>query len=279
MGHSSKKKRRGGGGGGKRSKGRTPQKDHSFSGEESELISEELTALCGIFQEDCKVVSGPSPQVTIKLRPYSNDMGFEDLDVSAFLSVNLVAKYLPGYPYKCPKLLITPEKGLAKGDTEKLLSLLHEQKFRRDLLWEGVDERKGSHLVRWDSMTKPLDFGGLGIAWKWIFSRIAGSYVAAFDTLFQNSDKEGLCLSEAVEKKQDTKLDDIPICCSQAFASYNARDGRIMIFNLAEAAQEFLSEIVTIGQSNESSEEEAKVVPYGEGSTNKLKKNYKRCPS
>lgn len=35
-------------------------------------------------------------------------------------------------------------------------------------------------------------------------------------------------------------------------ASYNARDGRIMIFNLAEAAQEFLSEIVTIGQSNES---------------------------
>lgn len=69
---------------------------------------------------------------------------------------------MPGYPYKCPKLLITPEKGLAKGDTEKLLSLLHEQ------------------------------------------------------------------------------------------ASYNARDGRIMIFNLAEAAQEFLSEIVTIGQSNES---------------------------
>lgn len=70
---------------------------------------------CAIFQEDCKVVTGPSPQVTIKLkyasystvlsistnqnilvlsfnfclaiRPYSNDMGFEDRDVSALLSV------------------------------------------------------------------------------------------------------------------------------------------------------------------------------------------------
>ncbi|XP_038885258.1 eIF-2-alpha kinase GCN2 isoform X2 [Benincasa hispida] len=158
MGQSSKKKRRGGGRGGKRSKGRTPLTDYSFSGEESELITEEMTALCAIFQEDCKVVTGPSPQVTIKLKPYSNDMGFEDLDVSALLSV----KYLPGYPYKCPKLLITPERGLAKGDIEKLLSLLHEQ------------------------------------------------------------------------------------------ANYNARDGRIMVFNLAEAAQEFLSEIVTIGESNES---------------------------
>ncbi|XP_008445738.2 eIF-2-alpha kinase GCN2 isoform X1 [Cucumis melo] len=158
MGQSSKKKRRGGGRGGKRSKGRTPLTDYSFSGEESDLITEEITALCAIFQEDCKVVTGPSPQVTIKLKPYSNDMGFEDRDVSALLSV----KYLPGYPYKCPKLLITPERGLEKGDTEKLLSLLHEQ------------------------------------------------------------------------------------------ANYNARDGRIMIFNLAEAAQEFLSEIVTIGESNES---------------------------
>lgn len=88
MGQSSKKKRRGGGRGGKRSKGRTPLTDYSFSGEESELITEEITALCAIFQEDCKVVTGPSPQVTIKLKPYSNDMGFEDLDVSALLSVN-----------------------------------------------------------------------------------------------------------------------------------------------------------------------------------------------
>lgn len=35
-------------------------------------------------------------------------------------------------------------------------------------------------------------------------------------------------------------------------ANYNARDGRIMVFNLVEAAQEFLSELVTVGQSNES---------------------------
>lgn len=43
MGHSSKKKRRGGGG--KKNKGRTPLKDYSLSGEESELLSEEITAL------------------------------------------------------------------------------------------------------------------------------------------------------------------------------------------------------------------------------------------
>lgn len=85
-------------------------------------------------------------------RPYSKDMGFEDLDVSAVLHVRLV-KYslyhsyiiddyvplitvsilslfnrcLPGYPYKCPKLHITPEKGLLDTDADKLLSLLHDQ--------------------------------------------------------------------------------------------------------------------------------------------------------
>ncbi|KAJ0040160.1 hypothetical protein Pint_27453 [Pistacia integerrima] len=35
-------------------------------------------------------------------------------------------------------------------------------------------------------------------------------------------------------------------------ANSNAREGRVMIFNLVEAAQEFLSEIVPVGQSNES---------------------------
>lgn len=34
-------------------------------------------------------------------------------------------------------------------------------------------------------------------------------------------------------------------------ANSNARDGRVMIFNLVEAAQEFLSEIVPVGQSQE----------------------------
>lgn len=35
-------------------------------------------------------------------------------------------------------------------------------------------------------------------------------------------------------------------------ANHNAREGRVMIFNLVEAAQEFLSEIVPVGQAHES---------------------------
>lgn len=35
-------------------------------------------------------------------------------------------------------------------------------------------------------------------------------------------------------------------------ASSNAREGRVMIFNLVEAAQEFLSEVVPVSQSRES---------------------------
>lgn len=34
-------------------------------------------------------------------------------------------------------------------------------------------------------------------------------------------------------------------------ANHNAREGRVMIFNLVEAAQEFLSEIVPVGQAHE----------------------------
>ncbi|KAJ0034165.1 hypothetical protein Pint_25782 [Pistacia integerrima] len=153
-----KKKKKGGGGSGRRSKGRAQLKDQSsHNGGENELLSEEITALCAIFQEDC-VVSGLPPQIIIKLRPYSNDMGYEDLDVSASLAV----RCLPGYPYKCPKLHITPEKGLTEKDADNLLCLLHDQ------------------------------------------------------------------------------------------ANSNAREGRVMIFNLVEAAQEFLSEIVPVGQSNDS---------------------------
>ncbi|XP_057957013.1 eIF-2-alpha kinase GCN2 [Malania oleifera] len=154
MGRSSKKKR-----GGRRSKGRAPSKDHaSHAVDNTELIAEELTALCAIFQEDLKIVSESSPQIIIKLRPYSKDTGYEDPDVSALLSV----RCLPGYPYKCPRLQITPEKGLSRVDADNLLSLLQDQ------------------------------------------------------------------------------------------ANSNAREGRVMIFNLIEAAQEFLSEIVPVGQSHES---------------------------
>ncbi|KAL4290262.1 hypothetical protein GQ457_14G000440 [Hibiscus cannabinus] len=151
----SKKKK----GGGRRSKGRASSKDHSSHDEDdNELLSEEITALGAIFQEDCKVDSGSPPQIIIKLRPYSKDMGYEDLDISALLLV----RCLPGYPYKCPKLQIIPEKGLTKCQADTLLSLLNDQ------------------------------------------------------------------------------------------ANANAREGRVMIFNLVEAAQEFLSEIVPVGQSQES---------------------------
>ncbi|XP_022634097.1 eIF-2-alpha kinase GCN2 isoform X2 [Vigna radiata var. radiata] len=159
MGHSSKKKKRGGGSG-RRSKGRTQSKDHaSQSGaDDYDQLSEEITAVCAIFQEDCKVLPGSPPRIVIKLRPYSKDMGYEDLDVSAAL----VVRCLPGYPFKCPKLQITPEKGLSEADADKLLSLLHDQ------------------------------------------------------------------------------------------ATLNAREGRVMIFNLVEAAQEFLSGIEPIAISNDS---------------------------
>ncbi|KAJ0937837.1 putative protein kinase PEK-GCN2 family [Helianthus annuus] len=70
----------------------------------------------------------------------------------------MVIRFLPGYPYKYPKLTIIPEKGLSKSDADNLLSLLHDQ------------------------------------------------------------------------------------------ANLNAREGRVMIYNLVEAAQEFLSEVVTIDQ-------------------------------
>ncbi|KAJ0769858.1 putative protein kinase PEK-GCN2 family [Helianthus annuus] len=150
MGHSSKKKKKRAGTGRRR-----PPSDHtSIDGVGGELLSDELTALCAILQEDCDVVSESPPQIKIKLRPYSQDSGYEDVDVSAFLSI----RFLPGYPYKYPKLTIIPEKGLSKSDADNLLSLLHDQ------------------------------------------------------------------------------------------ANLNAREGRVMIYNLVEAAQEFLSEVVTIDQ-------------------------------
>ncbi|CAG7865962.1 unnamed protein product [Brassica rapa] len=161
MGRSTKKKKKRGGHSGRRGQ----LKDHgSNDDEDNELLSEEITALSAIFQEDCKVVSSSSstspPQIVIKLsRPYSKDMGYEDTDISA----TLLVRCLPGYPYKCPKLQITPEQGLTTADAEKLLSLLQDQ------------------------------------------------------------------------------------------ASSNAREGRVMIFNLVEAAQEFLSEIIPDSHDEESS--------------------------
>nr|CAD1836991.1 unnamed protein product [Ananas comosus var. bracteatus] len=149
MGHSSKKKKKSKGG---RGRGRAPSKDHASQlDDDQDALNEELTALAAIFQEDFKIVSElPHVQFEIKLRPYSDDTGFDDLNVSALLHV----RCLPGYPHKCPKLQIVPEKGLSEKDADQLLALLVDQ------------------------------------------------------------------------------------------ANINAREGRVMIFNLVEAAQEFLSEIV-----------------------------------
>ncbi|XP_042044416.1 eIF-2-alpha kinase GCN2 isoform X2 [Salvia splendens] len=153
MGGSKKKKKRSGG------VRRAQSKDHhSTVADNSEILTEEVTALCAIFQEDCIVASESPPRINIKLRPYSKDTGYEDSDVCVQLSV----RCLPGYPYKCPKLQIIPEKGLSKTDADNLLSLLYDQ------------------------------------------------------------------------------------------ANSNAREGRVMIYNLVEAAQEFLSEVLPQEQTRES---------------------------
>uniref|UniRef100_A0A7N0TW19 Non-specific serine/threonine protein kinase n=1 Tax=Kalanchoe fedtschenkoi TaxID=63787 RepID=A0A7N0TW19_KALFE len=150
MGQKKKKKS----GGGRRNKGLASQsKDHSLHAD----LSEEITALCAIFQDDCKIVSESPPQIIIKLRPYSKDTAYEDSDLFAHLTV----RFLPGYPHKCPKLQINPEKGLSKDDTAKLESLLHDQ------------------------------------------------------------------------------------------ATSNAKEGRVMIYNLVEAAQEFLSQIVPVNETGQ----------------------------
>lgn len=38
-----------------------------------------------------------------------------------------MARCLCGYPFKCPKLQVTPEMGLSQTDADKLLSLLVDQ--------------------------------------------------------------------------------------------------------------------------------------------------------
>ncbi|XP_073266519.1 eIF-2-alpha kinase GCN2 isoform X2 [Populus alba] len=173
MGHSSKKKKKGGGGGsGRRSKGRSQSKDHSYNAlDDNELLAEEITALNAIFQEDCQIISDSPPQITIKLRPYSKDMGYEDLDVSALLSV----RCLPGYPDKCPRLQITPEKGLTKCDADNLLSLLNDQVlcssinssiqlFQKDI---AVSSNK-SCSSRGPFVYGFIDlFSGCGESWHW----------------------------------------------------------------------------------------------------------------
>lgn len=44
----------------------------------------------------------------------------------------------------------------------------------------------------------------------------------------------------------------VNLCDSEYQAKVNAQEGRVMIFNLVEAAQEFLSEITPLSESHES---------------------------
>ncbi|XP_020589730.1 eIF-2-alpha kinase GCN2 isoform X2 [Phalaenopsis equestris] len=124
MGHSSRKKKKSGSGSGRRNRSKDPSKDHYSQPGEDNDPSEELTALGSIYQEDIKVVSEAThTKLIINIRPYWSDMRIEEFDLSALLLVRL----LPGYPHKCPKLQIVPEKGLSKKDADRLLSLLVDQ--------------------------------------------------------------------------------------------------------------------------------------------------------
>ncbi|PAN38837.1 hypothetical protein PAHAL_7G201600 [Panicum hallii] len=119
MGHSSRKKKKRG------AAGRKAAKDHAAQHEgDQTALDEELTALTSILGEDFKVKSeSPQTRLNICIRPYSDGMGFEDLNVSAILDVIC----FPGYPHKCPKLRVVPEKNLSKEDADRLLSLLVDQ--------------------------------------------------------------------------------------------------------------------------------------------------------
>ncbi|CAN6235470.1 unnamed protein product [Urochloa humidicola] len=119
MGHNSRKKKKRG------AAGRKAAKDHAAQLEgDQAALDEELTALTSILGEDFKVKSvSPQTRFNICIRPYSDGMGFEDLNVSAILDVTC----FPGYPHKCPKLRIIHEKNLSKEDADRLLSLLVDQ--------------------------------------------------------------------------------------------------------------------------------------------------------
>jgi len=121
MGHSSRKKKKRG------AAGRKAAKDHAAQLEgDQTALDEELTALTSILGKDFKVKSAsPQTRLNISIRPYSDGMGFEDLNVSAILDVIC----FPGYPHKCPKLRVVPEENLSKEDADRLLSLLVDQVY------------------------------------------------------------------------------------------------------------------------------------------------------
>lgn len=125
MGRGNRRRKRGGPVNSSKNKGRASVKDHVPHGEgATDLLAEEITALSAIFEEDFKLVcETPSPQLSITVRPYSMDNGLNDSNVS----VELLVRCLPGYPYKVPKLQIIPDGGLSEEDLHHLHSMLLDQ--------------------------------------------------------------------------------------------------------------------------------------------------------
>ncbi|CAM6107497.1 unnamed protein product [Calypogeia fissa] len=90
----------------------------------SDELSEELTALEAIFQDDYSLVSEkPFVEFRITLRPHSVDDG----DGEDHVAVELFIRCLPGYPHRPPKLQVTSKKGLTEGQLQYLHSILAEQ--------------------------------------------------------------------------------------------------------------------------------------------------------
>ncbi|GKD35729.1 EIF-2-alpha kinase GCN2 isoform X1, partial [Tanacetum coccineum] len=160
-----------------------------------------------IFQEDCDVIS--DNRIKVKLRPYSQDSGYEDLDVSALLSI----RFLDGYPHKCPKLQIELEKGLSKSDGDNLLSLLNDQ--------AKLNAREGRVMVynlveaaqEFLSEVAPLEQPHLPRKTLAVSSDrpSKGPFVYGFLDLFIGSEESWHCeLSVEASSSTNTALDDPP---------------------------------------------------------------------
>ncbi|KAF5176666.1 eIF-2-alpha kinase GCN2, partial [Thalictrum thalictroides] len=178
MGYGSKKKKKKPSAAVRKTKGRLLSKDHASSADSNndDVLSEELTVLVATYQDDFIFVSDSPPQYSINLRPYSKDSGFEDLDVSALLSL----RFLPGYPHKCPKLKLTPGKSLPKNDADRLLSLLHEQanfdaREGRAMVFNLVEAAKEflSEIVPVDQPNKPVSCPSVERGDQWIHGEVS----------------------------------------------------------------------------------------------------------
>lgn len=101
---------------------RQPAKDHSLSHPQNDSpLSEELTALSSIFQEDFNLISEDScTEFSITLHPHA-DGGRSNI------SAELHVRCLQGYPHKPPKLQVKCMEGLSHEELLPLHSLLIDQ--------------------------------------------------------------------------------------------------------------------------------------------------------